>query len=76
MIILPYTNYEAIRIPVTIQAVTEDGSAYSAEQEIELRQYKAGIYSGVDAKRNRPDLYALAVFSPPPWGCSEGCDRR
>lgn len=31
------------------------------EQEIQHRQYKQGIYSGIDAKRKVPELYALAV---------------
>ena len=31
------------------------------EQAIEQRQYAQGIYSGIDVKRKRPDLYMLAV---------------
>ena len=36
MIILPDVNYESVSIPVTIQAITEAGSPYSVEQEIEI----------------------------------------
>ena len=36
LIILPHTTYEPVRIPLTIQAVTETGSPYSVEQEIEI----------------------------------------